>query len=75
MTMQLKIRLLVQDLMHDPVVADDGWTYDRIEIQKWFDQGKHRSPMTNAPLASTKLVPNRRIKSAIEEWKQQQGRQ
>ena len=56
--------------MDDPVVAADGETYDRACIQEWIDRGKRTSPMTNMLLPSLSLVPNRRIKSKIEEWKE-----
>ena len=62
---------LAQEIMEDPVVAADGETYDRVCIQQWFDLGKRSSPMTNMPLSSTTLVPNLRIRSAIQEWGQQ----
>lgn len=57
--------------MEDPVVAADGHTYDRANIQQWFHRGKRSSPITNAHLPHTRLVPVYAIKSAIREWQQQ----
>lgn len=64
------IRVSLQDMMEDPVLADDGWTYERQSIQRWLDMGKRRSPMTNELLASDRLTSNRSIKSGIAEWRQ-----
>ena len=52
-------------LMVDPVIASDGITYERREIHRWLRQ-KQTSPMTNLPLGSCDLVPNRALKDAIE---------
>lgn len=57
-------------LMQDPVVAADGYTYDRSCIVEWFAKssgGVVRSPSTNLALDSTNLTPNRSLKSAIQE--------
>ncbi len=40
---------LTQDLMQDPVVASDGYSYERAAIEKWL-LTRDTSPMTNAPL-------------------------
>jgi hypothetical protein len=54
--------------MEDPVVAADGYTYERAAIETWFRQGiaRDRSPMTNLPI-STALFPNIAIKQQIDE--------
>ena len=57
-----------QALMKDPVVAADGYTYERASIEEWIRQAGGRtpkSPSTNLPLANTSLTPNRTLKSAI----------
>ena len=46
------------ELIHDPVFASDGNTYERAAIEAWFAMDKVTSPMTNAPLASLVLTPN-----------------
>jgi len=53
--------------MRDPVMAADGYTYDRQAIERWF-QLKSVSPITNMPLAITNLIPNLTLRSAIKEW-------
>ena len=60
-----------QELMTDPVIAADGHSYERAEIEKWFATGKQTSPMTNSAIASQTLVSNHGLKSQIKEW---QGR-
>lgn len=57
-----------QEVMEDPCVAADGYTYDRRAIEIWLSMN-HNSPMTNAPLLSKTLIPNHAILSAINEWK------
>eukprot|EP01043_Picozoa_sp_COSAG02_P058352 COSAG02_NODE_7248_length_3097_cov_22.393596_1_plen_490_part_00 len=59
-----------QEIMVDPVVATDGHSYERAEIEKWFTTGK-TSPMTNSETVSQSLIPNHALKSMIKEW---QGR-
>ncbi|KAD5961480.1 hypothetical protein E3N88_12953 [Mikania micrantha] len=59
---------LLKDVMVDPCVADDGYTYDRRAIEQWFEES-HCSPMTNLPLTSKSLTPNYSLLSAILEWK------
>ena len=56
------------EIMEDPVVACDGITYNRMEIEEWFK--KHdTSPKTGEILKSKGLIPNISIRNAIEEWK------
>jgi len=60
--------LIGHDLMRDPVIAADGHTYDRMNIERLFDlkAGETlRSPMTNAELTKTDLFPNHSMKSMI----------
>ncbi|XP_037486587.1 U-box domain-containing protein 57-like isoform X2 [Triticum dicoccoides] len=60
------------DIMKDPQVASDGFTYEAEAIMRWFDGGNNRSPMTNLPLANHDLVPNRALLSSIQEYLGQQ---
>lgn len=57
---------ITHELMTDPVVAADGYTYERRAINAWIQSGKHSSPMTNAPLHHLDLVPNRSLKMLIQ---------
>ena len=56
---------IMQAPMRDPVVTADGHTYDRANIQRWFDQGNDTSPLTNRVLANLSLVPNFALKSMM----------
>ena len=51
--------------MRDPVVASDGFTYDRVNIQKWMTECKTKSPMTNTPFSRLILLPNTTLKSIL----------
>lgn len=42
----------------DPVLAADGYTYERSSIEQWFSLGKNTSPMTNQPLSHAQVTPN-----------------
>ncbi|CAJ2638538.1 unnamed protein product [Trifolium pratense] len=59
---------ILQDVMDDPCVAADGYTYDRKAIEKWLKENE-KSPMTNMALPHKILIPNYTLLSAILEWK------
>ncbi|CAI0470346.1 unnamed protein product [Linum tenue] len=48
--------------MRDPHVAADGFTYEAEAFRGWL----------NMKLEHSNLVPNRALRSAIQEWLQQQ---
>ncbi len=56
-------------IFKDPVVAEDGFTYEREAIQKWFNNNK-RSPTTGKILNSLVLYPNHDMRSRCIEWKE-----
>jgi hypothetical protein len=55
------------DLMTDPVICTDGFTYERSSIETWFAKNKS-SPMTGAPIETLTLIPNRALKQTIERY-------
>ncbi|KAL5569850.1 hypothetical protein UlMin_026425, partial [Ulmus minor] len=59
---------ILKDVMNDPCVAADGYTYDRQAIEIWLEEND-KSPMTNLPLSNKNLLPNYTLLSAIVEWK------
>ncbi|GAB2245024.1 hypothetical protein Droror1_Dr00000517 [Drosera rotundifolia] len=61
---------VLQEVMIDPHVAADGYTYEAEAMKGWLDRGKTTSPMTNLPLDNLFLIPNRTLRSAIQEWKE-----
>uniref|UniRef100_A0A453QKW4 RING-type E3 ubiquitin transferase n=1 Tax=Aegilops tauschii subsp. strangulata TaxID=200361 RepID=A0A453QKW4_AEGTS len=58
---------ILQEIMEDPCVAADGYTYDRKAIETWVSM-KDKSPMTNLRLPSKSLIPNHSLRSAIMDW-------
>lgn len=63
---------ILQDVMDDPCVAADGYTYDRKAIDKWLQENDN-SPMTNMALPHKHLIPNYTLLSAILEWKSRES--
>ncbi|XP_048494317.1 U-box domain-containing protein 33 [Beta vulgaris subsp. vulgaris] len=63
---------IFQEMMEDPQIASDGFTYEAEAIRGWLDSGRQTSPMTNVKLANNDLIPNRALRSAIQEWLQYQ---
>ena len=63
---------ITQEKMVDPVIAQDGHTYERKAIEAWFSTSA-MSPMTNAPLpnGNKTLLPNFNLKSQIASWEQE----
>ncbi|KAJ4737108.1 U-box domain-containing protein kinase family protein [Rhynchospora pubera] len=57
-----------QEIMKDPHIAADGFTYEAEAIRGWLSSGHDRSPMTNLKLENHELIPNRALRSAILEW-------
>ena len=54
-------------IMEDPVVASDGHTYDRKNIEKWLRTNQN-SPKTGERLQNTNLIPNHDLKRLIQHW-------
>ncbi|RHY16819.1 hypothetical protein DYB36_009564 [Aphanomyces astaci] len=52
------------DVMDDPVVACDGYSYDRSAIESWLENHS-TSPVTNNQLATKDLLPNHSLRQAI----------
>ncbi|MED6133653.1 hypothetical protein PIB30_030173 [Stylosanthes scabra] len=59
---------ILQEIMHDPQVAADGFTYERDAITEWLENGHDTSPMTNLKLSHLYLTPNHALRLAIQEW-------
>jgi len=58
---------ICQELMVDPVVATDGYSYERKAIETWL-KNHGNSPVTGVPLASKTIIPNLALKSRIEDF-------
>uniref|UniRef100_A0A2C9VV46 RING-type E3 ubiquitin transferase n=1 Tax=Manihot esculenta TaxID=3983 RepID=A0A2C9VV46_MANES len=61
---------ILQEMMRDPHVAADGFTYEAEALIGWLESGHNTSPMTNLELQHFNLVPNHSLRSAIQEWQQ-----
>ncbi|XP_051562234.1 WD repeat, SAM and U-box domain-containing protein 1 isoform X1 [Myxocyprinus asiaticus] len=59
---------ITREIMKDPVIAADGYSYEREAIESWITTKSRTSPMTNLPLQTTLLTPNRTLKMAIYRW-------
>ncbi|XP_078155686.1 U-box domain-containing protein 70-like [Carex rostrata] len=57
-----------QEIMKDPCIAADGFTYEAEAIKTWLNRGYNTSPMTNLVLPHHDLIPNHVLRSAIKEW-------
>ncbi|CAF1464229.1 unnamed protein product [Adineta steineri] len=55
------------ELFKDPVLAQDGHTYERKAIVEWIERNG-RSPLTNQLLSLEHLYPNYAIKKAIDNF-------
>ena len=55
----------VQDILHDPVKAADGVTYERKDITDWLSE-HDTSPMTNMPMPNKELAPDRELTRKME---------
>jgi len=71
-----KLCPISHQIMQQPVIADDGFTYDKKSIQQWFsrNRGVVRSPMTNLPMGRG-LRSNTQMKNKIIQYKSSLNRQ
>ena len=63
---------ILHECFKDPVVAADGFSYERAAIERWFRESglPKRSPMTNADIEIV-LIPNFALRSAIEAYREE----
>lgn len=54
-----------QEIMKDPVIGPDGFTYERKFIEEWLEKS-NTSPVTRKVFDSKNLIPNLALKSTIE---------
>ena len=54
-------------LFEDPVIAEDGNTYERSAIILWI-QHNHTSPLTRETITVEGLRPNRIVKQLVDEY-------
>lgn len=56
---------ITNQLMRDPVIGSDGYTYERSAIVEWL-QRNPTSPITREPMSIRNLKPNRALRDVIE---------
>ncbi len=59
---------ITHDVMVDPVIATDGHTYERTAIERWLKTDGAKSPMTQEPFGTKRLLPNHFVKALIHEY-------
>lgn len=60
---------ITHELMEEPVIAEDGHTYEKAAIVEWF-RNRNSSPMTNERLKSTQVIPNVLVHAIISDFKE-----
>ena len=61
------------EVMRDPVVAEDGHSYERSEIETWFAAGHGTSPRTRQRMTELRLVPNLALRAQVDEYRSRMG--
>ncbi|XP_070502999.1 WD repeat, SAM and U-box domain-containing protein 1-like [Chironomus tepperi] len=59
---------ITSEIMTDPVILEDGFSYERQAILTWFSKDKRTSPMTNMELTTTEVMTNEKLKMEIESF-------
>lgn len=60
---------ITHELMREPVMAEDGYTYEKAAIVEWF-RNRDSSPLTNERVKSTQVIPNRLVHAIISDYKE-----
>ena len=53
--------------MQDPVVASDGFAYERASLERWLEESDV-SPMTNSRLEDSNIQDAVFLREAIKRW-------
>jgi hypothetical protein len=57
------------ELFVDPVLADDGHTYERAALVEWVKNHNGTSPITRQPIKIKELKPNRIVKQLADQYR------
>ncbi|KAK9808919.1 hypothetical protein WJX72_006422 [[Myrmecia] bisecta] len=63
---------ITHEVMTDPVIAADGYTYERSAIEAWFEM-HDTLPMTNEVVECKVLIPNILMRRMIQRCRDQTG--
>ena len=58
---------ITHEVMSDPVMAADGYAYERSAIERWLAT-KSTSPLTGGALEHPYLTPNHILRRQIRDW-------
>ena len=53
-------------IMKEPVVLEDGYTYEKVEIISWLMKNNNRSPVNGKIIISDIFYPNKTLKNLIQ---------
>ncbi|KAL6896701.1 hypothetical protein ACP4OV_007273 [Aristida adscensionis] len=59
---------ILKEIMHDPQVCADGFTYEGRAIRALMENGMETSPVMNQKLEHRNLTPNHAVRIAIQDW-------
>lgn len=64
---------LTKEVMREPVTLENGQTYERVAIERWFQECKEKGrplacPVTGMELKSPTARPSLALQSTIQEW-------
>lgn len=58
---------ITQEILINPVIAEDGNCYEKYAIEYWFTHGNIRTPLGSQPVSS-KVIPNNSLKKMIKNF-------
>ncbi|GLU18203.1 hypothetical protein SLE2022_345160 [Rubroshorea leprosula] len=64
---------IYKEVMKNPHIAADGFSYELEAIEEWFRTGRDTSPMTILRLRNKTLTPNHNLRFLIGEWQQKRS--
>ncbi|KAK6929001.1 U-box domain [Dillenia turbinata] len=59
---------ILRQVMKNPHVAADGFSYELEAIEEWLGMAHDTSPMTNLRLKHKHLTPNHTLRTLIQDW-------
>jgi hypothetical protein len=60
-------------LMTDPVMSINGYTFQRQAILNWLDMGYNICPVTEKPMSMADIISDRKLRSRIQRWQEENG--
>ena len=56
---------ITQEMMVNPVMTADGFSYEKSAILKWIQTGRMESPLTGLKLDHDVLTPNHSLRAIV----------